>query len=655
MTMNSLSACLAAAAVSVSALFISAAPAFATVSDFRVLPYQLNPQNDGILLTWFTISNVPGVLTVTGSGLSSPLSITSTPELDAVLDYQSSGELNAGGAFPFASTAIFESPGVPARNWRHRVNVTGLQPDTEYSYTVTQGASTYSNTFRTAPLPGATRTLRFLAVSDSETLVLGRTRFREWSRFSSQSAGSSGRPSGNGRGRDQYFLTETQGFRENIKMMKSRNADMLVFAGDLVEGTGSEQQRRWDEFWRHTAGEYDDLFCGLPFIAAIGNNCIYNGGSPDTNSMVQYARRQWSAYFSFPASNDVAAKDLYYRTDYGPITILTLCSVGALGANDNVAPPQGQGTNVNFPDIRDTNRAWLLNYPFGDLPDFNVGTAQWNWAAQELAAARAAGQIIFVQWHHTPFSRGIHGSSVTSTQSGEAMRIYAPLMEQYRVAGVFCGHSEVAEMSYFDLDGDGFGVHLWDVGAAGDGLRGVEDAPTSTNNAITAWRANPLNPQGASWVPNPYHRWSADQSEPETWVGNRLLGGGKHYGFLEFDVERMQNGQFRITFQNWHTFPLNSGDTNFTVTGFELRPYDNRVVLEGPADALQPVAQDPTCARVDLNQDARVDGLDLTTLLSSWGTCGSGCANGDVSGDGLIDGRDLTYVLMLWDSSCAVP
>ncbi|MFM1823611.1 MAG: hypothetical protein RI967_1877 [Planctomycetota bacterium] len=625
------------------------APSLAqSTADFRVLPYQMNPVLDGINLTWFTIGSTPGTLTVTGPGLKSPLVYTSAPVLDPVLDYQINAELTAGGAFPFSTTAVFEAPGVPARNWRHRINVSGLQADTEYTYTVTQGASSYSNTFRTAPDASTNRTLRFIAISDSETLVLGRTRFREWARTTPQTPGSTGRPAGTGRGRDQYLLTETKGYQENIANIKSRGADMLIFAGDLIEGTSNECQRRWDEFWRHNAGEYNDLFSGMPFVAAIGNNCIYNGGSNGSaNPLVQYARKQWSSYFDFPANNDPAAKDLYYRTDYGPVTIITLCSVGALGANDNVAPAQGQYINATSPDNRDTNRAWLLNYPYGDLPDFNIGTAQWNWAVQELAAARAAGQIILVQWHHTPFSRGIHGTSVTSTQSGEAMRIYAPLMEQYRVAGVFTGHSEVAEMSYFDLDNDGFGVHLWDVGAAGDGLRGVEDAPGLTAAAITAWRANPLNSEGAAWTANPYHRWCADQSEPETWNGNQLVGGGKHYGFLEFDIERLAGGAFRITYQNWHTFPLNAGDSDFTVTGYELRPYSNRVVLEGPADNLRPVAFEPTCAQADLNQDALVDAADIAVILSGWGT-----AAGDVNGDGATNGDDLGYLLAAFGNDC---
>lgn len=625
-----------------------AAHAAGLIGDFRVLPYQQDPALDGMLFTWFTIEETSGQITVTGPGLAKPLVLSSVPQLDPILDYQAPGELSAGGEFPFATTAIFDSAGNPARNWRHEVRITGLEPDTEYQYTVTQGDSTYSNSFRTAPEIDAERTIRLAIYSDSETLVRGRTRFREWARTTPQTAESTGRPEGVGRGRDQYFLSETEGYTENIRQLKLREPDLVVMPGDLVEGTGNEQQRRWDEFWRHNAGSYDDLLSGRPIVAAIGNNCIYNGGGPpDTNTMVQYARNQWSSYFTTPENGVEAFQDLYFRTDYGPITILTLCSVGSMGENDNVAPPTGQYLSKVFPFNLDTNRAWLTGYPFGDIPDFNIGTLQYEWAIEQLAAARAEGRIVFVQWHHTPWSRGVHGTSVTSNQSGEAMRIYLPLLEQYGVAAVFCGHSEVAEMSVIDTDGDGRVLHLWDVGAAGDGLRGVEDAAGSVNANIAAWRTNPLNSEGEAWSPNPYSRWTADQSQAETWNGNQLLSGGKHYGFLEVDVEPIGDGRFRIAFQNWHNFPLNAGDADFTVTGFELRPYANRVVLEGRPDNLRPAADQPDCAALDLDGDGSIGAGDLSILLGGFGT-----GEGDVDGNGITDARDLGFLLASFGVNC---
>jgi hypothetical protein len=645
-----------------------AATSFASVGDFRVLPYQQNLTTQGLQFNWFTPVNVAGTLTITGGGLGAPIVLNSSPTLLPVLDYQVPAELGAGGAFPFATTAIFEG-GVPARNFKHAVEVTGLQPDTEYTYTVTQGASSYSNTFRTAPLPSTDRPLRFHVVSDSETLVSGRTRFREWSRSTPNLPGSTGRPLGTGPGRDQYLTTETLGYRENIKQMELRDADVMIMPGDLIEGTGAEQQRRWDEFWRHNAGQYDDLLSARPLIAAIGNNCIFNGigageggnGGPNTNQLISYARQQWSAYFDWPSNGgDPAFQDLYYSTDYGPVTIITLCSVKATQeANSRVAPPVGQGLSVNFPANRDTNRAWFSTpYAPADIPDFNQATPQWDWTVQALADARNRGQIIFLQWHHTPFSRGVHGSSVTSPQSGEAMRIYAPLAEQYRVAGIFCGHSEVAEMSYFDLDNDGYGVHLWDVGFAGDGLRGVEDAPGFVNNNITNWRSNPLNPEGQAFTMNPFNRWTADQSEPELWNGNQLLRGGKHYGFLEVNVRPLAGGQFEVAFQNFHNFPLNAGDANFTVTGFELRTYNNRVLLRGPANDLRPVA----CDTIDFNNDGSLfDPQDIDAFLSvySEGPCVPGiavCNDIDFNNDGAsFDPCDIDSFLSVFaegDCSC---
>lgn len=646
--------CLGAMCVAALALS-SVAPrsASATVGDFRVLPYQQNAALDGMLLTWFTIGDTPGVLTVTGPGLESPLVIESEPELIPILDYQAPAELAAGGQFPFKTTAIFEAPGVPARNWRHEVPIRGLLPDSIYSYSVTQGATTYKNTFRTAPPSDTTRRLRFVALSDSETLVLGRTRYREWSLTTPQTPESTGRPAGTGPGRTLYFTTETEGYRQNLLQIGLRQPDMLIMPGDLIEGTASEQQRRWDEFWRHNAGEYDDLLSGTPIVAAIGNNCIFNGTAGGANPNVQYARQQWSAYFSWPEPGvPEPFQDLFFRRDYGPVTVITLCSVGAMDLNDDVAPPVGQDLNVNFPQNLDTNRAWLNAYPFGDIPDFNIGTVQYQWAQTQLAAAREAGQIILVQWHHTPFSRGVHGSSVTSNQSGEAMRIYAPLLEQYRVAAVLAGHSEMSEHSAFDLDGDGYSVQLWDVGAAGDGLRGVEDAPGFVNANITSWLANPLNTQGLDWVMNPHHLWCADQDEPETWNGKQLLSGGKHYGFLELDVQPNGDGTHRVSIQYWHNFPINAGDENFTVVGWELRPYSNMVVLEGPADNLQPVRHSvPSCEALDLDGSGMVDGADIGLLLALWGDCPTACG-GDLNGDGSVGNADLALLIAGFGSIC---
>ena len=47
----------------------------------------------------------------------------------------------------------------------------------------------------------------------------------------------------------------------------------------------------------------------------------------------------------------------------------------------------------------------------------------------------------------------------------------------------------------------------------------------------------------------------------------------------------------------------------------------------------------------DLNHDGFRNGVDLSTLLSAWGTSG-----GDINGDGMTDGLDMSYLLSGWGS-----
>jgi len=47
----------------------------------------------------------------------------------------------------------------------------------------------------------------------------------------------------------------------------------------------------------------------------------------------------------------------------------------------------------------------------------------------------------------------------------------------------------------------------------------------------------------------------------------------------------------------------------------------------------------------DLNNDAVVDGSDLTVLLSAWGACPAVTCTGDFNGDRLVNSADLSVVL----------
>ena len=49
----------------------------------------------------------------------------------------------------------------------------------------------------------------------------------------------------------------------------------------------------------------------------------------------------------------------------------------------------------------------------------------------------------------------------------------------------------------------------------------------------------------------------------------------------------------------------------------------------------------------DINGDGITDGVDLTNLLSSWGSCPGNCPS-DLDRDGQVGGADLTLLLTGW-------
>lgn len=159
------------------------------------------------------------------------------------------------------------------------------------------------------------------------------------------------------------------------------------------------------------------------------------------------------------------------------------------------------------------------------------------------------------------------------------MRQYHPMFERFGVAAVLNGHSEMFERSIVDADRDGVGVHYYDVGVSGDGLRGEKRNGSSLNDPLLKY--------------NPFSQWTADQQEPERWeIVNgvlQLVEGGKHYGHLEVNVERLRPHRgrgrgrardlpyVRVTFAPVHVFPVLDDDYELART--ERRVYGDEVVL----------------------------------------------------------------------------
>lgn len=488
-------------------------------SAFRVLPYLQNPAQDAITVRWLSETAEPGTLQI------------ETPDGSRTLQ-----------STPVPAAALAGNPWQPEPDdgrltvpWLHSLRVTGLSPGTQYRYHVTQGPQTHSSTLQTAPT--ADQPVRLLVYSDPETEPESSTTPPvDWP----VSVGSN-RPEGITR----YLVDQTTGYRANCAVMAERQAQLLLLVGDLVE-TGGEQ-RDWNEFWRHNAGEYGQIASRVPIVAALGNHENYAGaGGGYSAEGANFATAKFRTYFEHPdnGASHPEHQGRYYRLDYGPISLIVLDS-------SDGAPHQ---------TAADTNH----NLDGSHAPDFNPGSEQYRWLEVQLAEAQQRSRFTFVQFHHTMYGSGPHsipfGQANFSGQSGIAMRVLAPLFFRYGVDAVFSGHDEMLERSQADgteqlPDGSlrPQTIHFYDVGIGGDGLRGP-----------------------SAGFDNPFRRFLAHEHAPEVWDGNTLISGGKHYGHLEVNVTQNTAGQWQAELLPVHVFPVISGSGEVT---WERRLYDDRVVL----------------------------------------------------------------------------
>ncbi|MEY4531459.1 MAG: hypothetical protein RLZZ156_2180, partial [Deinococcota bacterium] len=237
---------------------------------FRVQPYLLAPSQDGMTVVWFSTLETSGTLVVDGK------TYTSSPQLVKDLEYSQLEESER----PKYSD-MFEN-----KNVKHTVRISGLEAGQRYAYRVTQGNETVRGSLETAPSSDSRNPIRFVVLSDSETEPDGRTIRREWGNTkdspAAQDANSTGRPAGlskDSSGRELYFSTETEGYKENIRTIKERKPHFVAMPGDLVQGGG--YQRAWDEFFYHNAGKFDTLLSNKPLLPALGNWEMFgarNGG-----------------------------------------------------------------------------------------------------------------------------------------------------------------------------------------------------------------------------------------------------------------------------------------------------------------------------------------------------------------------------------------
>jgi len=487
---------------------------------FKVSPYLQNPTQTSMTILWVTTEEKAGEIKVSGENYSN--SVTSEPQLAEGLKY-----------YPTEVEKYFKNKADSKTPYIHKVKIDGLKAGEEYQYTVEQNGEKYSAQFTT--VPDKESAVRFVVYSDSETEPESTGKTRRWS----EPYGDFDR---------QYLVDQTVGYQENIRVMMERQPNFVAIAGDLVE-SGNEQ-RDWDEFWRHNSGELNNIASYVPLLPAIGNHENYpgpDGGMKEYNTeLALQAIARYKTYFDLPdnGSKVEAYKERYYRVDYGPITYITIDT------------SDGKGDKTD----KDTN--WRL--PGVNAPDFNPGSEQYKWLEKQLADAQKNSRFTFVQFHHVPYSVGPHGfptgtggfKNGQDNQSGVPVRVLTPLFEKYGVDAVFAGHDEMYERSLVD------GIHFYDAGIGGDGLRGPYFGKDGKYKVD---------------MDNPHQQFLAHLDAPEEWKGKQLVSGGKHYGHLEVNVFQDKQGVWTTEISPVYVFPVMNKEGE--VTGWERRVYDDVVTL----------------------------------------------------------------------------
>jgi 3',5'-cyclic AMP phosphodiesterase CpdA len=158
----------------------------------------------------------------------------------------------------------------------HSIQVEGLSPDTQYDYTVGEGNSSYSGTFKTALPKGSSNSFRFGYIADPQV----------------------------------SDACNAKALGATLEKIKERNYDFVYLAGDITDTASDESQ--WELLFKNN-GKYpeggQDLFSSTLISVTQGNH--------DNSELSQHIHT--------PAQ----AGDIVYSFDYGCAKFIILNSESA--------------------------------------------------------------------------------------------------------------------------------------------------------------------------------------------------------------------------------------------------------------------------------------------------------------------------------------
>ncbi|ACT93377.1 metallophosphoesterase [Dyadobacter fermentans] len=285
----------------------------------------------------------------------------------------------------------------PAAVTDHSVQITGLESDTRYYYSVEaydpfwKVESTEYHFFTTPPKKGVQKKTKIWVLGDFGTDPPTKFNTRQDSTIDA--------------------------IQEYMRLNNTGPMDLWLWLGDNAYDIGSDNDFQQNIFDK-TRARYDWAFRQTPFYATPGNHDYRDGGP---SSRLTHQIHYFSVVDNFKngeAGGVPSGKEEYYSFDYSNIHFISLDSYG-------------------FEKAGDTDASILA-------PE----SVQHKWLIADLQQARANPAInwIIVFTHMPPYTGGTHNSD-SEPELAAIRRNLVPLLDTYKVDLLFTGHSHNYERS----------------------------------------------------------------------------------------------------------------------------------------------------------------------------------------------------------------
>jgi len=278
----------------------------------------------------------------------------------------------------------------PLNTTEHTLTISNLLPSTKYFYAIGNNSGFFtipSNKyhFKTNPIPGESIPTRVWAIGDF----------------------------GKGNAEQVAVKNSYMNFDDSL------NTDVWIWLGDNVYNDGTDQEYQTKLF---ELNGFSDVFNWLPFWPSPGNH--------DYNSVWQE-----SAFLGIPYSN-IPLED-HEGPYYDLVHVPTQAEAGG--------EPSQLELFYSF-DYGDIHFLSLNSEVYDFTQSFSGINQMKNWIEQDLQQNTRSFTIAY--FHQPPYSKGSHDSDDALEQVMKAMRErVVPLLEQYDIDIVICGHSHVFERS----------------------------------------------------------------------------------------------------------------------------------------------------------------------------------------------------------------